>query len=240
MDSTGVDPVNVMPVSTHLWPSVHTIVILMCSDETYPPSAKTALQSRSAKTVPPSAKSGQPKSPRPPTRRKQSSSQPAPRAKTGPLQFVSTSLSQPEVCNLMPNLRLGISKPLTGSDQSKWRKVLGKPVNRPFDYSLGPASYAVTTSQGVSPVCAPNPFNVPIAAVLQGTTLGSTPKGCTLVLTMLVVVCPLAVLAPVRGCRGLMVKASGWQSFDHQFKPYPRAIKVAGALVVQPWMPFRI
>jgi hypothetical protein len=31
----------------------------------------------------------------------------------------------------------------------------------------------------------------------------------------------------VEGCRGLMVKASGWQSFDRQFDPYPRAIKVA-------------
>jgi hypothetical protein len=26
---------------------------------------------------------------------------------------------------------------------------------------------------------------------------------------------------------GLMVKASGWQLFDRQFEPYPRAIKVA-------------
>jgi hypothetical protein len=26
-------------------------------------------------------------------------------------------------------------------------------------------------------------------------------------------------------CRGLMVKASGWQSFDRQFDPYPRAIR---------------
>ncbi len=34
-------------------------------------------------------------------------------------------------------------------------------------------------------------------------------------------------LAPVNICRGLMVKASGWQSFDRQFDPYPRAIKVA-------------
>ncbi len=30
-----------------------------------------------------------------------------------------------------------------------------------------------------------------------------------------------------QGCRGLMVKASGWQSFDRQFDPYPCAIKVA-------------
>jgi hypothetical protein len=26
------------------------------------------------------------------------------------------------------------------------------------------------------------------------------------------------------GCRGLMVKASGWPSFDRQFEPYPRAL----------------
>ncbi len=36
------------------------------------------------------------------------------------------------------------------------------------------------------------------------------------------------VLAPIiEGYRGLMVKASGWQSFDRQFDPYLRAIKVA-------------
>ncbi len=28
-------------------------------------------------------------------------------------------------------------------------------------------------------------------------------------------------------CRGLVVKASDWPSFDHQFGPYPRAIKAA-------------
>ncbi len=26
-------------------------------------------------------------------------------------------------------------------------------------------------------------------------------------------------------CRGLVVKASGWPSFDRQYEPYPRAIK---------------
>ena len=31
----------------------------------------------------------------------------------------------------------------------------------------------------------------------------------------------------VEGCRGQMVKTSGWRSFDHQFEPYPRAIKAA-------------
>ena len=31
----------------------------------------------------------------------------------------------------------------------------------------------------------------------------------------------------VKGCRGSVVKASGWPSFDRQFKPYPRAIKAA-------------
>jgi hypothetical protein len=29
------------------------------------------------------------------------------------------------------------------------------------------------------------------------------------------------------GCRGQMVKTSGWRSFDRQFEPYPRAIKAA-------------
>ncbi len=37
----------------------------------------------------------------------------------------------------------------------------------------------------------------------------------------------LADLGFKKGCRGLMVKASGWQSFDRQFDPYPRVIKVA-------------
>jgi hypothetical protein len=30
-----------------------------------------------------------------------------------------------------------------------------------------------------------------------------------------------------KGCRGLVVKASDWPSFDRQFKPYPRAIMAA-------------
>jgi hypothetical protein len=34
------------------------------------------------------------------------------------------------------------------------------------------------------------------------------------------------------GCRGPVVKASGWPSFDLQFEPYPRAI--GGALAVRP------
>ena len=38
---------------------------------------------------------------------------------------------------------------------------------------------------------------------------------------------PIHVCCTTKGCRGLMVKASGWQSFDRQFDPYPRAIKVA-------------
>ena len=29
------------------------------------------------------------------------------------------------------------------------------------------------------------------------------------------------------GCRGLMVMASGWQSFDRQFEPYLRAFMAA-------------
>jgi hypothetical protein len=41
----------------------------------------------------------------------------------------------------------------------------------------------------------------------------------------------------LQGCRGLMVKASGWQSFDRQFDPYPRAKKVA---LLWCRMPFRI
>jgi hypothetical protein len=39
-----------------------------------------------------------------------------------------------------------------------------------------------------------------------------------------------------KGCRGLMVMASGWQSFDRQFEPYLRAF--GGALAVWPGMPF--
>ncbi len=30
-----------------------------------------------------------------------------------------------------------------------------------------------------------------------------------------------------QGCRGLVVKTSGWPSFDRQFEPYPRSIKAA-------------
>ena len=30
----------------------------------------------------------------------------------------------------------------------------------------------------------------------------------------------------IQGCCGLMVKTFGWQSFDRQFVPYPRSIKV--------------
>jgi hypothetical protein len=35
------------------------------------------------------------------------------------------------------------------------------------------------------------------------------------------------VLGSSRGCRGLMVMASGWQSFDRQFEPYLLAIMAA-------------
>jgi hypothetical protein len=32
---------------------------------------------------------------------------------------------------------------------------------------------------------------------------------------------------PLEGCRGLMVMASGWQSFDRQYEPYLRAFMAA-------------